>query len=93
MQELGAVRKALEAGGLDAPLSRLMRGDPAARRRRVAGAPAAGWSAAERCVVTGMISLLNMVGRALEEGRKASALLPASAGGRVAGAPPGTGKS
>ncbi len=37
MQELGAVRKALEAGGLDAPLSRLMRGDPAARRRRVAG--------------------------------------------------------
>ena len=38
MQELGAVRKALEAGALDAPLARLTgRGDPAARRRRVMG--------------------------------------------------------
>ena len=35
MQELGAVRKALEAGELDAALARLMCGDPAPGRQRV----------------------------------------------------------
>ena len=35
MQELGAVRKALGAGELDAALARLMCGDPAPGRQRV----------------------------------------------------------
>ena len=35
MQELGAVRKALEAGELDAALAHLMCGDPAPGRQRV----------------------------------------------------------